>query len=313
MVDAMAADQFHRIALVVNAVSRSGNAAYDRARHRLSDLGVTPAESYPVRDPARLGDVLDSVLASGCDLVIIGGGDGTLGTGVDRLAHRGVTLGVIPLGTANDLARTLQIPADVDAACATIADGRVVDIDVGRMGDHTFCNVASLGLAVGVTKALTPRLKHRLGPLAYPVATLRAYRRHRPFTTYLEFPDGDHEPLRVDDTVAVAVGNGRYYGGGNAVSPTSGIDDHTLDVYAVPRGNLRQRAAVASQMRNGSFVEHSHVTHVSTRRVRLGADPEQAINLDGEVIASTPQEFRIHRNALDVLVPHDSTAATHDD
>lgn len=194
MVDAMAADQFHRIALVVNAVSRSGNAAYDRARHRLSDLGVTPAESYPVRDPARLGDVLDSVLASGCDLVIIGGGDGTLGTGVDRLAHRGVTLGVIPLGTANDLARTLQIPADVDAACATIADGRVVDIDVGRMGDHTFCNVASLGLAVGVTKALTPRLKHRLGPLAYPVATLRAYRRHRPFTTTSSSPTATTRP-----------------------------------------------------------------------------------------------------------------------
>ena len=309
----MGATRFERVALVVNAASRSGNEAYEHAYHRLVDLGVTPDESYPVRDAARLVDVLESVLESGCDLVIVGGGDGTLSTAIDRLARHGVALGIIPLGTANDLARTLQVPVDIDGACETIADGKIVDVDVGGMGEHTFCNVASIGLAVGVTNALTPRLKRRFGPLAYPIATLRAYRRHEPFTTYLEFPDGDHPALQVDDTVAVAVGNGRYYGGGQAISPTSSIDDHTLDVYAVPEGNLRQRVTVASQMRNGSFVEHSHVTHLSTRRIRLRADPEQPINLDGEVIASTPQELRVHRNALDVLVPRDSTAATHDD
>ncbi|MDN5854640.1 MAG: lipid kinase [Actinomycetia bacterium] len=309
----MPTTRFTRVALVVNAASRTGSAAYDQARRRLTELGVTPDESYPVRNPARLGDVLESVLSSGCDLVIVGGGDGTLSTAVDLLARRGVTLGVIPLGTANDLARTLQIPPDVNAACEAIADGKVVDIDVGGMGEHTFCNVASVGLAVGVTKALTPRLKRRLGPLAYPVATLRAYRRHRPFTAYLEFPDGDHQTVRVDDTVAVAVGNGRYYGGGNAVSPDSGIDDHSLDVYAVPRGSLRDRVAGIRRMRDGSFVNLEHVTHLHTRCIRLRTEPEQQINLDGEVIASTPQELRVHRNALDVLVPHDSTAATHDE
>ena len=309
----MAATRYERVALVVNAASRSGSEAYEQARRRLVDLGVTPDESYPVRDPARLVDVLESVLDSGCDLVIVGGGDGTLSTAVDRLARHGVALGIIPLGTANDLARTLQIPVGIDAACRTIADGKVVDIDVGGMGEHTFCNVASLGLSVGVTKALTPRLKRRLGPLAYPVATLRAYRRHQPFTAYLEFPEGDHPTQRIDDTVAVAVGNGRYYGGGNAVSPDSGIDDHSLDVYAVPLGGLRDRIAGIRRMRDGSFVDLHHVTHLHTRRIRLSTEPELPINLDGEVIASTPQELRVHRNALDVLVPHDSTAATHDE
>ncbi len=309
----MTAQGFNRVALVVNAASRSGSADYEQAHRRLCDLGITPDEAYPVRHPTRLGDVLDSVRASGCDLVIVGGGDGTLSSAVDRLARHNITLGVIPLGTANDLARTLQIPADVDAACAAIADGKVVDIDVGGMGEHTFCNVASVGLAVGVTKALTPRLKRRLGPLAYPVATLRAYRRHEAFTAYLEFPDGDHPTTQIDDTIALAIGNGRYYGGGNAVSPSSGIDDHSLDVYAVPRGTVRDRVAGIRRIRDGSFVNLEHVTHLHTQRVRLRTEPEQAINLDGEVIASTPQEFRVHRNALDVIVPHDSTAATHDE
>ncbi|UYM07349.1 lipid kinase [Solicola gregarius] len=304
--------RFTRVALVVNAASRTGSEAYDEAHRRLSELGVAPDVAYPVRDPARLGDVLDSVTADGCDLVVVGGGDGTLSTAIDHLARHDMALGVLPLGTANDLARTLQVPAEIGAACETIANGKLVDIDVGGMGDQTFCNVASIGLAVGVTRALTPGLKRRLGPLAYPVATMRAYRQHRPFTTYLDFPDGDHESIRVDDTIAVAIGNGRYYGGGNVISPDSGIDDHSLDVYVIPRGTARERIGVVRRVRDGSFVDHDHVIHVTTARIRLRADPEQPINLDGEVVASTPQEFVVHRNALDVLVPEDSTAAAHD-
>lgn len=244
--------------------------------------------------------------------MIVGGGDGTLSTAVDHLAHHGVTLGVLPLGTANDFARTLQIPTDLDAACETIANGKVVDIDLGRVGDNRFVNVASIGLSVGVTQALTPRLKRRLGPLAYPVATLRAYRAHVSFTAWLEFPDGDHEPLRLEDLMQVAVGNGRHYGGGNAVSPTAGIDDHTLDVYAISKGRFREHMSVARFLRDGSFVEHDNVLHLTTRKIVLRTEPEQPVNVDGEIVASTPQEFGVDRNALEVLVPQGSTAAQHD-
>lgn len=306
-----------RAALVVNAASRTGAEAYERARRRLEELGVRVQEGFPVKDPSRLGEVLDQVAARDVGLVVVGGGDGTLSSAVDHLAGRGVTLGILPLGTANDLARTLQIPTDVDGACETIAHGKVVDIDVGRMGQDPerlyFLNVASVGLSVGVARMLTSRLKRRLGPLAYPVATLRAFRRHRPFTTHLEFPDGDHDPIRFDDTLQVAVGNGRHYGGGQTMSPTSGIDDQSLDVYAIQVGDWRHRAWVARRLRNGSFVDHADVLHLTTRRVLLRTEPEQQVNLDGEVVASTPQLFEVDRNALDVMVPQESTAASRDD
>ena len=77
---------------------------------------------------------------------MVGGGDGTVSSVVDALAGTGVTLGLLPLGTANDLARTLEVPLDLAAACATVANGKVVDIDVGRIGGTAFLNVASLGL-----------------------------------------------------------------------------------------------------------------------------------------------------------------------
>lgn len=306
------AEQFSKVALVVNAASRAGAQAYDTAYRRLCELGVEPDIAYPIRDPERLAAVLTSVVDDGCDLVIVGGGDGTLSAAINQLSDHDVTLGILPLGTANDLARTLQIPADLEAACATIANGTAVAIDIGAMGERNFCNVASIGLAVGVTHALSNTLKRWLGPLAYPVAAVRAYRRHQSFRVHLEFPDGDHGPLRVDHTLAVAVGNGRYYGGGNVVAPDAGIGDHLLDVYAIPRGTLRERLGVIRRVRDGTFVDYRHVVHVTTQRVRLHAEPEQSVNLDGELVGSTPQEFAVQPEMLDVLVPAHSAAGSRD-
>lgn len=305
--------RFEHAALVVNSGSRHGAEAFDTARTRLTELGVRLTDCYRISDAARLPEVVDDLLADGCDLLVLGGGDGTMSAIVDRLAHRGVTLGVLPLGTANDFARTLQIPTDVDAACDAIAHGKVVDIDLGVVGGtNQFVNVASVGLSVGVTRALSPVLKKRLGPLAYPVATLRAYRAHRPFTAWLEFPDGDHATLRLEDLLQVAVGNGRHYGGGNVMAPDAGIDDHSLDVYAIRAGRLRDHISIARLLRDGSFVEHHNVEHLTTRRVLLRTEPEQPINVDGEVVADTPQEIGVDRNALDVLVPATSTGARRD-
>ena len=155
-------------------------------------------------------------------------------------------------------------------------------------------------------------MKRRLGAAAYPVATLKAYRRHVPFTAWLDFPEGDHEPVRLDDLLQVAVGNGVHYGGGNVVSPTAGIDDHALDVYAIPKGRFRNHVSIARLLRDGSFVEHETVLHLTTRSVTVRTEPEQRVNVDGEVVTTTPETFTVDRNALDVVVPRHSTAARRD-
>jgi diacylglycerol kinase (ATP) len=185
----------------------------------------------------------------------------------------------------------------------------VVDVDLGVVGDDHFVNVASVGLSVGVTEALSPVLKRRVGALAYPIAALRAYRRHEPFRARLEFPDGDHEPVDLDDLLQVAVANGRFYGGGNVVAPNAGIDDHLLDVYAIPRGTAWQRWQVIRHFISGAFTERDHVLHLTTRSVRLITEPEQRINVDGELSARTPVQFGLLRNGLKVMVPQSSDAA----
>ncbi|MBX7444931.1 MULTISPECIES: lipid kinase [unclassified Arthrobacter] len=299
-------------ALVINAGARRAAAAPDLVLDKLERAGLPVSAVHHIRSGAELAGTLDRVAADGHDLVVVGGGDGTVSFAAGRLAGTRIVLGVLPLGTANDLARTLEIPSNLDAACAALADGKVVDIDLGRANGQPFLNVASVGLSVGVTESLSPRLKRRLGPLAYGVAAVRAYAKHKPFRARLEFPEGDHEVLELEDMLQVAVGNGRHYGGGNAVSPTAGIDDHTLDIYAIPGAPLREHVRIARLLKDGSFVERDGVYHLTTQRVRLVTEPPMPVNLDGEIATVTPADFTVDRNAVHVVVPRYSTAASLD-
>lgn len=300
-------------AVVINAGSRRGAAARELAVDRMKNAGVPITSVHHVLSGAELAETLDRVVADGHDLVVVGGGDGTVSCAAGRVAGTDVVLGVLPQGTANDLARTLEVPNDLAEACAAVADGKVVDIDLGRANGQPFLNVASVGLSVSViTQALSPRLKRHIGPLAYGIATLRAYARHEPFRARLEFPEGDHEPMELEDLLQVAVGNGRHYGGGNTVTPTAGIDDHTLDIYAILVAPLREHVRIARLFKDGSFVEHDRVHHMTSRRVRLVTEPPLSVNLDGEISTTTPAYFTVERNAVHIVVPQRSSSASLD-
>ncbi|MFI2565617.1 lipid kinase [Paenarthrobacter sp. NPDC018779] len=299
-------------AVVINAASRRGAAATDAAVAAMREAGLPLSSVHAVSSGAELGAALERVIAEEHDLVVVGGGDGTVSFAAGLLAGTEIALGVLPLGTANDLARTLEIPSGLAEACAVVADGKIVDIDLGRANGKPFLNVASVGLSVGVTEALSPRLKKHIGPLAYGVATVQAYARHQPFRARLEFPDGDHQTLELEDLLQVAVGNGRHYGGGNTVSPMAGIDDHTLDIYAILAAPLREHVKIARLLKDGSFVEHDRVYHLETRNVRLVTEPPLSVNLDGEIATETPTDFSVQRNAVHVVVPQGSTSATFD-
>jgi diacylglycerol kinase (ATP) len=295
------------VAVVINTASRTGAAALRVVEAELRRSGVEEVDVHRVDGGTQLPGALAEAVGAEPDLVVVGGGDGTVGCAAALLAHTRATLGVLPLGTANDFARTLEIPSALPAAVDTLLSGKVVDIDLGRVNGSVFLNVASLGLSVGVTRRLTPRLKRRLGQLAYPAATLAAYRHHRPFAARLELGDGS--VLELDDLMQVAVGNGRHYGGGLTVSPSASIDDHLLDVYAIEKGRLRDHVSVARLLRSGHLIEHERVHHLTTRSLRVVTDEPLDVNLDGELAATTPATFEVDRNALHVVVPQHSRAA----
>lgn len=297
---------FSRAALVVNTRSRVGEPAFGLALDRLVAYGIPIGGACALRDPARLAETVREALLEGHDLVILGGGDGSVSTVVDLVAGSDAMLGLLPLGTANDFARTLGIPFDLEAACDAIAHGEVVHADLGLAGSNYYVNVASVGLGTQVVENLSPRLKRSAGALAYPIAAVRAYANHCPFSVTLYFPDGDHESADLDGLLQVAVGNGRFYGGGMIVAPNSGIDDAALDVYAIAAKKGLDLARVVRGLRTGEFVENPCVRYWRTSRVRIETDPPLPINLDGELVSRTPKTFSVAPKALKVLVPEAS-------
>jgi YegS/Rv2252/BmrU family lipid kinase len=300
------ADSPTRTVLIVNSGSRRGRQGAARARRLLLAAGVSLHASYGLRRPVKLPEIVRAELARGCTRFILGGGDGSISAVVPELAGRDVVLGLLPLGTANDFARTLSIPDDLEAACATIAQGNVVSVDLGLAGDHPYVNVVTMGLGAEVVKAVSHRLKRLAGPLAYPVATLRALRHYRPFAASLVFPDGDHPPAQYGRLLQLAVGNGRFYGGGAVVAPGAQIDDGMLDIYAIELHSWWALAGVAWSLKSGRHIERADVPYWRTRQVQVATLPRLPVNIDGERVDWTPESFSVARAALRVLVPSES-------
>lgn len=298
--------------MIVNTRSRTGEKAFFRALDLLHSLDVPLGATYALRDPARLPETIRQAVAEGYDLIILGGGDGSVSSVVDFLVESEAVLGLLPLGTANDFARTLGIPTDLEKACETIARGTVVDIDLGLAGENYYVNVATIGLSVTATQSLSPWMKRATGALAYPLAAIKAFLSHEPFSATLTFPDGDYPPVTFERLLQVAVGNGRFYGGGMAVAPDAGIDDRTLDVYAIEMGRPRDLIGVARYLKSGDFIRREGVHYYSTTKVRVETDPRLPINVDGELVDQTPELFSLAPEALNILVPEGSAAALQD-
>ncbi|NMO17991.1 lipid kinase [Pyxidicoccus fallax] len=300
--------------LVVNTRSRSGREAFDTARATLAERGVPLAECYALSRTERLQHVLDRMAQLGARRILLGGGDGTLSCGVGQLLGRDVTLGVLPLGTGNDFARSLGIPPDIEAACDVIARGYTARVDVGLANGRPFLNAASLGLATAIAKRLTKRLKQRAGKLAYPVAAAAEVKDLQSFRVRLK---ADDQELELD-ALQLVVGNGRYHGAGNIVAPDAQLDDRRLHVYAITAPSaasgregtglghlwdLATLARVALSLRSGDHQEHPAVTSLRAARLFVEADPVQEVNADGELIGHTPMRFEVAPAALRVYAP----------
>ena len=167
-----------RALLICNAKARNGGLDLDEVRQILRDGGIEPVEPPPDADccdviRARAGEV---------DLVILGGGDGTMNCAAPALVETGLPLAILPLGTANDLARSLDLPLDTLAAARFIPTGQARPVDLGWVNGHYFFNVASVGFSAELAGELTAESKKTWGVLGYAVAAIRVLRRVRPFT-----------------------------------------------------------------------------------------------------------------------------------
>jgi diacylglycerol kinase (ATP) len=179
-----------RTALVGNVRSRRGRRHYPTVCRQLHHAGLDLLTLRPVADPGGLPQALAAAVDSGADLIVVGGGDGTLSEAAHQLAHRDLCLGVLPLGTTNNFARSLGLPLHLPAALRILTEGKVADVDLGHVAGRHCANLTSLGLSVQVAKHVPHQLKRILRRAAYPLTALALLPRHRPFTARLRINDG---------------------------------------------------------------------------------------------------------------------------
>lgn len=307
-----------RAVLVINARSRRGRRLYGTARRLLDEAGLEFARVFPVTDPEKLRGMFDDVLALEPDLVVVGGGDGTVAEAVGNLAHRDIALGVLPLGTTNNFARSLELPLDLPGAVRTLrvggpAGGKVADVDVGWFdstddpraegpGDdraHIFANMVSIGLSVHVAGSVPHLLKRYAGRAAYALTAAGLLPRHRAFTARITI-DGETREMK---THQLNVANGAHHSG-TRIARDASPDDRLLAVYRLgDERRLRLASATARHVLTGPRRSLAEDVFLTTDRVEIETDPPLRVDVDGEVRGRTPVTIRLRGNALRVVVP----------
>ncbi|MCB5174117.1 MULTISPECIES: lipid kinase [Microvirga] len=286
-----------RALLIVNSKSRSGEAQCRFAIERLKAHDIEPihVECHKRED---MGSIIVEH-ADRVDCVVVGGGDGTINAAAFGVIEANLPLGILPLGTANDLARTLGIPFDLDDAADVIAAGKTRRIDLGIVNGEPFFNVASIGLSADLAKRLTRDIKRRFGRLGYALVAMNVLAQARPFRATIT---SDKEAIRVR-TLQIAVGNGRYYGGGNAVEKDAAIDDQHLDLYSLEFDRAWKMAFMARSFRSGEHGAWREVRAIRAKEFDIRTRRPRSVNADGEIVTKTPAHFSIKPCAVTVFAP----------
>ncbi|MGY0232884.1 diacylglycerol kinase family protein [Longispora urticae] len=239
-----------------------------------------------------------AAVAGGASAVVAMGGDGTAHLALQALAGTGVPLGIVPLGTGNDLATGLGLPADPGAAVAAVRAGRTRQVDLARVdgahGTSWYGSVLAAGFDALVNERAN-RMRWPRGPLRYDLAIFAEMARLRPLRYRLVI---DGEPAELD-SVLLAVGNTTSYGGGMRICPGADPADGLLDVTLGVAGRLAL-ATLKPKVRGGTHVTHPAVRTLRARTLEI-AGPDLHCYADGERLGPLPVTVTCEPGALTLL------------
>jgi diacylglycerol kinase (ATP) len=239
-----------------------------------------------------------------CGYVVAAGGDGTLNEVINGIAKhaRQVRLGLVPLGTGNDFARSLQLPLDVEENIDILLARKSMAIDLVRVqSDHTryFVNVAAGGFSGDVADKLTTKIKQAWGPLAYLRSAAAALPKLHAYKTEIVF---DEEERLTIDLYNVVIGNGRFVAGGLPIAPKADPADGQHDVNLIPKRPGPEMALLAAEIVLGNHLSNSAVIFRRVKKIAVRSRPGMWFNVDGELVGQAPAVFQIIPGALNFIM-----------
>jgi diacylglycerol kinase (ATP) len=260
-----------------------------------------------VRVTTKPGDAEDfsrEAVDRGCDLIVAAGGDGTLNSVINGIGERirDVSVGLVPLGTGNDFARSLNLPKAVDESIELLERRRTRQIDLVRVtSDRTryFVNVSAGGFSGIVDEKLSPEMKATWGPLAYLRGAAKALPELSAYRTEMLLDDSEQIALNLYNVI---VANGRYVAGGIPIAPEAVVDDGLLDIILIPERPAAQIALLMAQIFLGEHLKNDAIVFRRAAKLAVNSHPGIWFNVDGELVGNEPALFEVMTRALRIVV-----------
>lgn len=278
----------------------TGESTEEAILRGLRAFGIEPDVWYTtLEDPGK--GLATKAANEGAEMVIAAGGDGTIHAVAAGLIERESTLGIIPMGTMNNLAHSLGIPLPIEAACAIIAKGETRAIDVGNINGQVFTEVAGIGLEAAlfpsVEEIKSPGL---ISPLRGVIKGLFTLFSFRPTRLRISFDDKKRRPY---EAIQVTICNAPYYGPHFQVAPNIVMDDGLLDVFVFKRFSKLEYIQHAISISQGRRVFQPKITHRRVKSLHIFTNYPVEIQADGLPHGHTPATVTITPGALRVRVP----------
>ncbi len=236
--------------------------------------------------------------------IVVAGGDGTLNEVVNGVGvgAKSLRIGLVPLGTGNDFARTLGLPSSIDDNIDILRSGKARWIDIVRVTSRRnryFVNVSAGGFSGLVNEKMTPEIKRTWGPLAYVRGAAAALPKLHAYKTEILFDDSERLSI---DLYNVVVANGRFVAGGLPIAPMADPADGKLEVVLVPKLGPAEIALLAAEIILGKHLSSNATIFRQARKVAVRSRPGMWFNVDGELVGNAPTVFQIMPRALNFIV-----------
>ena len=263
------------------------------------------AEIRVTTKPGSAARFARTAIGKGRQTIVAAGGDGTLNEVINGIGENlgEARVGLLPLGTGNDFARSIEMPVDLEAALDVIRAGETRAVDLVRVTSDEvryFVNVSAGGFSGLVNEKLTPEMKKTWGPLAYLRGAAAALSELRAYRTTLAFDNAESLTMELYNVV---VANGRYVAGGRSIAPEASIDDGLLDVILIPERPATELALVVAQIALGTHLSSDAVIHRRAKKLTVNSKPGMWFNVDGELVGNEPATFEIVPRALSFIAP----------
>jgi diacylglycerol kinase (ATP) len=238
------------------------------------------------------------------DLIVAVGGDGTINEVINGIAEQEYRpkLGLIPAGTTNDFARALHIPRDIKKAVDVILQGTPKYLDVGKVNDQYFINIAGGGKLTELTYDVPSKLKTMIGQLAYYVKGIEMLPSLKPIHTKIIC---DGEMVIDEDIMLFLIANTNSVGGFEKLAPDAKMDDGYFDIIILRETNLAEFIRLVTMALRGTHLEDDLVIYKQARHIEVTTDEKMQLNIDGEYGGLLPGEFNNLQRHIAFYLPEE--------